>query len=92
MISLMSSSSLIGSLLILASAKVSESPEESATHTTGVREPDARIKNVSLSLLSAGIERPRRTRSKSPSLKCAMASLIDPADVTKHPADCQTEL
>ncbi|MGB7742504.1 MAG: hypothetical protein WBL41_07070, partial [Terracidiphilus sp.] len=60
--------------------------------TTGIREPDARIKNVSLSLLSAGIDRPRSTRSKSPSLKWAMASLIDQADVTKYPEDCQTEL
>ncbi len=92
MISPMSTISLIGSLLIVASAKVSESLEEFATHTTGVREPDARIKNVSLSLLSAGIEHPRRTKSKSPVLKWAIASLIDPEDVTKYPADCQAEL
>jgi hypothetical protein len=84
-------SSLIGSLPIVASANVSASLEESATRTTGFRERDARIKNASLSLLSAGIELPRRTISKSPSLKREMASLIDPANVTEYPGDCQTE-
>jgi hypothetical protein len=46
---------LIGSLLIVASAKLSHSLEEFEMQTTGTREPDFRIKKVSLSLLSAGI-------------------------------------
>ncbi len=61
--------SLIGSFLMVASAKLSQSLEESVRRTTGIREPDARIKYVSLSLLSAGMESPKRIRSKSPSRK-----------------------
>lgn len=84
-------SRLDGSFLIVASAKRSQPVEESVTETTGVREPIARIKKVNLSRLSVGMEWPRRTRSKSPSLMWPIASLIDPVDVTKYPADCQTE-
>jgi hypothetical protein len=85
-------SRLDDSFLIVASAKLSQSVEESVIETTGVREPDARIRKVNLSLLSVGMEWPRRTRSKSPSLIWAIASLIDPVDVKMNPADCQTEL
>jgi hypothetical protein len=83
---------LDGSFLIVASAKLSQPVEESVIEITGVREPVARIRNVNLSRLSDGMEWPRRTRSKSPSLMWPIASLIDPVDVTMNPADRQTEL
>jgi hypothetical protein len=56
---------------------------------TGTREPNERIKNVSLSLFSAGMKWPRRTTSKSPAWKWRMASSTEPADTTKYPADFQ---
>lgn len=79
-------------MLIVASAKLSQPVEESVIETTGVREPIARIRKVNLSRLLVGMEWPRRTRSKSPSLMWSIASLIDPVDVTMNPADCQSEL
>ncbi len=69
----------------------SRSPESFSRQTTGVADPVARIKNVSLSLLSTGTESPMSIRSKSPHLKLSMASPIDPTGVMKYPADCHTE-
>jgi len=56
--------------------------------TTGVFEPDARTKKANLSRLSGGIEPPRRTMSKSPTLNHSIASHIELVQVTKYPADC----
>ena len=54
------------SFLIVASANKSQSLEGFAIETTGVREPEARMSQVSLSLFSTEKELPNRTRSKSP--------------------------
>jgi hypothetical protein len=80
--SLIPFSNRFGSLGIVASAKASGLSDEAVVHTTGMREPEARIKKAILSLLSTGTEWPRMTRSKSPSLKRLIASLIDHVDVT----------
>ena len=50
----------------VAVGKASCSPGVSVMETTGVSEPDARIKQVRRSLSAAGIEWHSRTRSKSP--------------------------
>ena len=45
-----------GPFWMVASAKLSELLEESETQTTGMREPEARIRKVNLSRLSEGRE------------------------------------
>jgi hypothetical protein len=58
---------------------------------TGMREPDARIKQVSRSLSFEGSELSRRTRSKSPVRKRSTASFSVNAETTIYPADCKSE-
>ena len=82
---------LSGPTRMVASAKLSQLLEESETQITGIREPEARIRNVSLSLLSAGMEWLKRTRSKSPLWNWAIPSRMESADVMWYPADCQTD-
>src|SRR5260370_25702042 len=58
--------------------------------TMGVRDPEARIKQVSRSLSLVGTEWHRMTRSKSPARKRWAASFTEDADSTKYPAECKT--
>jgi len=58
--------------------------------TMGVRDPEARIKQVRRSLSLVGTEWHRMTRSKSPARKRWAASFTEDADSTKYPAECKT--
>src|SRR5580658_5406516 len=83
-------SSILESFFSVEPANQSESREEFRMKATGVCAPDARIREVSLSLCSMEIQWPSTTRSKSPSLKRSIASPTESADTTKYPADLQT--
>jgi hypothetical protein len=76
------------SFSIAASAQESELLAELLIETTGVSDPDARIKKVNLARLSKGIDAPRRTKSNSPTRVHSIASRIELVQVTKYPADC----
>ena len=80
------------SFFSVASANESKSSGAFAILTTGVREFDPRMREVSFSLFSLEMESPSNTKSKSPALNCSMASRIVPADTTKYPADLQLML
>ena len=66
----------------VASGKVSCFPGLSATEITGMKEPDARIKQVNRSLSLSGIEWHREMRSKPPTSNRLIASFTDRADTT----------
>ena len=57
------------SFFSMGSSNESESAGVFPMHATGVREPDARISEVSFCLYSMEMELPSTTRSKSPALK-----------------------
>jgi hypothetical protein len=75
-------------LSITVSAKESQLIDELFTEITGALDPEARSKKVNRSRLSAGIDPPRRTKSKSPTRNHSIASRIELVQVTKYPADC----
>jgi hypothetical protein len=75
----------------VASARELSGPFSDATETTGVCEPDIRIRLVSRSLSFAGRDLSRSTRSKSPSRNLLAASLSESTDTTMYPADCRSD-
>src|SRR5580658_7685738 len=64
----------LDSFFNVESANHPESREEFPIEATGVCDPDARIRHVSLSLLSMEMELPSTTRSESLPLKRSIAS------------------